>query len=135
MSNMAVVLIFAALCFLLYLFIGYNNSKKAIIKRAQKEGRHRIVEIDGEIYHAIKKTEKMLISKSGKGKCLLVATGRERDPHRVDGKTEMMPRWIKIRSITKNGLSDKERWVKNEGWTYHGEENIEYHLPFKSNNS
>ncbi|MEW5792638.1 MAG: hypothetical protein ACOY4L_00685 [Pseudomonadota bacterium] len=108
-----------------------GNSDKAIVQRAKTEGRHRIVEIEGKQFHAISKTEVILRSKSGRARAVLVAVGRERDPVMVNGKMEMRPRWIKIRSFTRRGLSEHERWVSANGWTREGEQEIEYHLPVK----
>lgn len=106
-----------------------GSSKKAIIQRAQAEGRHRIVEINGRQFHAIRKNEIILHSKSGEARAVLVTIGRERDPDMVKGKVQMFHRWIKIRSFTRNGLSDRERWVSAKGWSREGEQEIEYHIP------
>lgn len=108
-----------------------GGSEKTIIQRAQAEGRHRIVDIDRKKFHAIRKTEVILRSKSGKGRAVLVSVGRERDPDMVNGQIEIFPRWIKIRSFTRNGLSDNERWVRAKDWSQEGKQDIEYHIPLK----
>ncbi len=108
-----------------------GNSGKAIIQRSKTEGRHRIFEIDGKKFHAIRKEELILRSKSGRARAVLVAIGRERDPDMVGGEIKMFPRWIKIRSFTRQGLSEHERWVSAKGWSREGEQEIEYHLPLK----
>jgi hypothetical protein len=106
-----------------------GSSNKATVQRAQAEGRHRIVEFDGRKFHAIRKTEIILRSSSGKGRAVLVTVGRERDPNMVNGKVQMVHRWIKIRSFTRKGLSDYERWVQASGWSREGKQEIEYHIP------
>ena len=106
-----------------------GKSNKAIIKRAQAEGRHRIVEMDGQQFHAIRKAEVILRSTSGRARAVLVEVGRERDPSMVNGKVEMHPRWIKIRSFTRGGLSNHERWTSAKNWLPDGKEEIEYHIP------
>lgn len=108
-----------------------GGSTKAIIQLAQAEGRHRIVEINGQQYHAIRKNEVILRSKSGRARAVLVNVGRDRDPDIVDGKMQLFHRWIKIRSITRKGLSEHERWVRAKGWSRDGEQEIEYHIPVK----
>lgn len=102
-----------------------------MISRAQAEGRYGgLVEIGGKKYHAIKKKETLLRSSSGRGLAILVSVGRERDPDMVKGKVKMLPRWIQIRSVTKKGLSEHKRWVASKGWSYYGEEEIYYHIPY-----
>jgi hypothetical protein len=106
-----------------------SNSTGALVKRAKAEGRYRIVEIDGRQYHGITKTEVIVASPKGRSRAVLIASSRDRDPDMIDGKVVMVPRRLKIRSITKNGLSERERWVPAKGWTVLGNEGIEYHLP------
>lgn len=108
-----------------------GGSEKSTIRRAQTEGRYRLIEIDGKKFHAIRKTETILRSKSGRSRAVLVAVGRERDPDMIDGKIQMLPRWIKIRSITSQGLSDRERWVDARGWSHEGEQEIEHLIALK----
>lgn len=106
-----------------------GGSKRAIVKRAQAEGRHRFVEIDGRQYHAIRATETILRSPSGRARAVLVAAGRDRDPDMVDGKMILATRWVKLRSIKRGVFSNHERWVRAKGWTVEGREEIEYHMP------
>ena len=107
-----------------------SGSTKAIIQNARATGHYELVEIDGKQYHAIRKKETLLRSSSGKGLGILVSVGRERDPHMVNGEMKMLPRWIQIRSITKKRLSERERWVSSKEWSYYGEKEIYYHIPF-----
>jgi len=106
-----------------------SSSTDASVKRAKAEGRYRIVEINGKQYHGITKTEVIVSSPKGRSRAVLIASSRDRDPEMVDGKVVMVPRLLKIRSMTKNGLSERERWVPAKGWTVAGKEDIEHHLP------
>jgi hypothetical protein len=108
-----------------------SGSTKAIIRQAQADNRYELVNIDGKQYHAIRKKETLLRSSAGRGLAILVSVGRERDPNMVNGKTKMLPRWIKIRSVTKKGLSENERWVSATGWSYYGDKEIYYHIPVR----
>lgn len=102
---------------------------KAEIQRAQSEGRYRVVNIGGREFHAVRKSEIIVRTIAGRGRAVLVQTGRERDPHMVAGKVEMSPRWIKIRSFTRQGLSTNARWVSSSKWLIDGREDVEYHAP------
>lgn len=111
------------------------GSIKVQVALAKSQGRHRVITVDGVYYHAIRKTETILQATEGKSRSVLVSAGWERDPYMKDGKVSLRTRWIKIRSITKNGLSNHERWVRADKWRVECKREIEYHLPYRSANA
>ena len=135
MSNAVIGYFFIAVVFVPYIFIlllGFRSgSTKAIIRDALAAGRYELVKINGKQYHCIRKKEIILRSPSGRGTAVLVSESRERDPEMVDGRIQLLPRWIQIRPITKKALSEKNRWVLSKGWVHYGEEEIYYHIPLK----
>lgn len=124
------IAIFAPYGFILWFGLR-SGSTKVIVRQAQAAGRHELVKIDGKQYHCIKKKETILRSPSGRGTAVLVSVGGERDPDMVDGRIQLLPRWIQIRPITKKALSENNRWVLSKGWVHYGEEEIYYHIPLK----
>jgi hypothetical protein len=128
--EVAVVVAIALFWALILLGPLFGNSKKAMVRRAIAEGKHRVIELEGRKFHGIRKTEIIVCAKSGRGRAVLVMAGWELDPDMVNGKLELRRRWLKVRSLSQRGLSDHEQWVSSKGWKVEGREDIEYVIPF-----
>ncbi|MBI2802063.1 MAG: hypothetical protein HYX63_17575 [Gammaproteobacteria bacterium] len=138
MSHLAdhyIAVIVAIVIAAFFIAVARAGSTKAQIARAKKEGRHRIVEINGRRYHAIRKTETIVRTEKGHGRAILLMVGRQRDPDLVNGRMEFKHRWIKIRSITRSGISKHERWVRSKAWFPDGTKDVDYLLPAAANDA